>query len=71
MQENLDRSLFLFSKKQIILPTAGLTEFYSIKLRYPFTEDSQQVTMIIQTQSMDGGQSAAEGQQKQHVYVYP
>lgn len=40
LQENLDRSLFLFSKKQIILPTGGLTEFYNIKLRYPFSEDA-------------------------------
>ena len=48
VHDNLDRSLFVFSKKQIILPSAGITEFYTIKLRYPFVEDGQQVTMLIQ-----------------------
>lgn len=45
--ENLDRSMFVFSKKQIILPSAGVTEFYTIKLKFPLVEDGLQVTMLI------------------------
>lgn len=51
--EKLDKSLFVFSKKQIIMPSAGITEFYSIKLRYPIVDDNVSVTMMIHARGTD------------------
>jgi len=48
--QSLDRSLFLFSKRQVVVPSPGVTEFYTIKLKYPITEDNQTVTMYISPQ---------------------
>ena len=45
--ENLDRSLFVFSKRQVVVPSPGVTEFYTIKLKYPITDENQQVIMYI------------------------
>ena len=45
--QSLDRSLFIFSKRQVVVPSPGVTEFYTIKLKYPITEDNQTVTMTI------------------------
>ena len=44
---NLDRSLFVFSKKQIIVPSPGITEFYTIHLKFPITDENTQITMFI------------------------
>ena len=48
--QSLDRSLFIFSKRQVVVPSAGVSEFYTIKLKYPITEDNQTVTMYISPQ---------------------
>lgn len=45
--QNLDRSLFVFSKKQIIIPQSGITEFYSIKLKFPITDETTLISMVI------------------------
>ena len=37
---NLDRSFFVFSKKQIVVPSSGITEFYTIKLKYPISDET-------------------------------
>ena len=45
--ENLDRCLFVFSKRQVVVPSAGVTEFYTIKTKYPITDENHQVAMYI------------------------
>ena len=59
MVEKLDKSLFVFSKKQIIVPSAGITEFYTIKLRYPIVDDSVSVIMTIHARANDDDRNMA------------
>ena len=50
---------------------AGLTEFYTIRLRYPFNEDGQQVTMHIQVHTLEQDPGQGGQDPRQHVLVYP
>ena len=43
--DNLDRSAFIFSKKQLIVANARVHEFYKIQAKYPFADDSSSITL--------------------------
>ena len=39
--ENLDKSMIVFSKKHLILVHRNLFDFYTVRLRKPFTGDKE------------------------------
>ena len=43
--DNLDRSAFVFTKKQLIVANAGVHEFYRIQAKYPFADESTSITL--------------------------
>jgi len=45
--ENLDRSAFIFSKKQVIVANPSVNEFYTIQLKHPIVDDQTSVTLSL------------------------
>ena len=45
--ENMDRCSFIFSKKQIIMSSPLINEFYTIKSKHPINDDNFSATITI------------------------
>ena len=42
---NLDRSAFVFTKKQLIVANTRVHEFYRISAKYPFADETTSITL--------------------------
>lgn len=74
MIDNLDRSNFIFSKKQLIISQSGITEFYRIHLKNLIIDDSFQITMQIKAIIPQDDPDQAEllpGKAATNVQIYP
>lgn len=74
MIDNLDRSNFIFSKKQLIISQSGITEFYRIHLKNLIIDDSFQITMQIKAIIPQNDPDQAEllpGKAATNVQIYP
>jgi len=72
--DNLDRSNFIFSKKQLIISQSGITEFYRIQLKNLIIDDSFQIIMQIKAIIPQNDPDQAEllpGKAATNVQIYP
>jgi len=72
--DNLDRSNFIFSKKQLIISQSGITEFYRIHLKNLIIDDSFQIIMQIKAIIPQNDPDQAEllpGKAATNVQIYP
>jgi len=72
--DNLDRSNFIFSKKQLIISQSGITEFYRIHLKNLIIDDSFQIIMQIKAIIPQNDPDQTEllpGKAATNVQIYP